>query len=403
MTVLFGHPTGNPNSHNAATAYSEGNLLECFCVPWMPSLRTLNLLSSIRPLRPLAQRLGRRHFPPLSHVPKIQGRVGEGFRLLMRASGSTIGPFSDLGNRWLMRTMARECHRSTVTVVHSYEDCSLWQFIEAKHLGKTCVYDMPIGYYAAWERVRADLSRRYADWLPATRPAPNYHAQPEQKRQEMELADLTLVPSSFVERTIREYYPYKEIVRAPYGVDSEFWTPGPIGKPSGPLRFIFAGQVSLRKGVPLLIEAWSKAALRDAELKLVGSWALSESKRLSFPPGVTWVPPCSARALRDQYRESDVFVLPSFFEGLALVLLEAMSCGLPVIASEASGASEIMRSGCGRLLPTGDLDALIELLKWFDRHRDELPAMSRAARAEAERHSWSNYRALVRSAVTKLV
>ena len=99
------------------------------------------------------------------------------------------------------------------------------------------------------------------------------------------MADLTLVPSRYVEATIREFYPYKDIAVAPYGVNLEFWTPGPINKPTGPLRFIFAGQVSLRKGVPLLIEAWSKAKLRDAELVLVGSWKLADSKRRSLPRG----------------------------------------------------------------------------------------------------------------------
>ena len=52
-----------------------------------------------------------------------------------------------------MRTMARECHRSTVTAVHAYEDCSLWPFIEAKRLGKACVYDLPTCYYPAWEKI----------------------------------------------------------------------------------------------------------------------------------------------------------------------------------------------------------------------------------------------------------
>jgi len=155
MTVLVGHPTGNPISYNAATAYLEAGLLECFCVSWMPSTRTLNMLSSIRPL----QRLGRRQFPPLSRVPKMQGRVREVCRLLIRE----LGLSSDYqGNRWLMRTMARECHRSRVTAVHAYEDCSLWQFMEAKRLGKACVYDMPTCYYPAWEKAQAELRRTYS-------------------------------------------------------------------------------------------------------------------------------------------------------------------------------------------------------------------------------------------------
>jgi starch synthase len=403
MSILFGHPTGNPNSHNAALAYFEAGLLECVCVPWMPSATTMRVLNRAQPLRSQVQRLGRREFPPLVHVPKVQGRVGEFARLLIRASGLSDHRSSDQGNRWLMRTMARECHRPTVTAVHAYEDCSLWQFMEAKRLGKACIYDMPICYYRAWERIQADLGRNYSDWLPGNGRPPTHYLRLEQKRQEMELADLTLVPSSFVECTIREFYPHKEIARAPYGVDSEFWTPGPTNKPSGPLRFIFAGQVSLRKGVPFLIEAWSKAALRDAELELVGSWELAESKRRSLPAGVIWCRPCSREALRDRYRDSHVFVFPSFAEGLALVLLEAMACGLPAIASEASGGPEVIAGGCGMVVPTGDLDVLIERLRWFDRHRDGLPAMSRAARAQAERYSWGNYRSLVRRAVSKLV
>jgi len=98
-----------------------------------------------------------------------------------------------------------------------------------------------------------------------------------------------------------------------------------------------------------------------------------------------------------------VFVFPSFAEGFGLVLLEAMACGLPAIASEATIGPEIITAGSGFTTPTGDLDRLVELLRWFDRHRDELPVMSQQARAQAERWTWGKYRALVKEAVSKLV
>ena len=404
MDIVFGHPTGNPNSYNAALAHVEAGRLECLCVPWMPSTTTIRALNSIKSLRPSAQRLARRHFAPLWHVRKAQGRVGEVCRLLMRASGLRSDQVIDQANRWLMRTMARECHRSTVRAVHAYEDASLWQFIEAKRMGKACIYDMPTCYYAAWEKIHSELRRKYPDWLPDNWSITGHDRRLEQKRQEMLLADLTLVPSRFVEATIREFYPQKEIALAPYGVDAEFWTPGPTNNnPPGPLRFIYAGNVSVRKGVPLLIEAWSKAELRDAELAIVGSWLLADGKKYSLPPGIKWFPPCSWPALRDRYRESHVFVFPSFAEGFALVLLEAMACGLPVIASEASGASEVLTTRCGFVTSPGDLDRLVDLLRWFDRNRDELPAMGREARSLAERCTWSKYRSLVTEAVSKVV
>src|SRR5262249_29371838 len=127
MTVLVGHPAGNPNSHQAALSHFDAGRLEAFCVPWMPSLRMLRLLEQIGPLRPMLRRADRRHFPPLVRAPKIQGRIGELHRLLTRAFGRCDEGLSYEANDWLMRTMVRECRRPAVTAVHSYEDCSLWQ------------------------------------------------------------------------------------------------------------------------------------------------------------------------------------------------------------------------------------------------------------------------------------
>ena len=69
-------------------------------------------------------------------------------------------------------------------------------------------------------------------------------------------------------------------------------------------------------------------------LGVVASCQLAESELASLPRDVTWRPRCSPEALREQYRAANLFVVPSFFEGFGLVLLEAMTCGLPAIASE---------------------------------------------------------------------
>jgi hypothetical protein len=156
MTILFGHPTGSPFAHHAALSHFEAGRLELFCVSWMPSAATLRVLDRINPLQAMTQRLSRRHFPPLVKAPKIQGRAGEFRRLLIRALGSGDDRLSNEANNWLMRTMTRECRRSRVTAVQAYEDCSLGQFVEAKRLGKACIYDMPIGYYHV-EDIRKSL------------------------------------------------------------------------------------------------------------------------------------------------------------------------------------------------------------------------------------------------------
>ena len=403
MTVLFGHPSGNPNSHNAALAHFEAHQLEAFCVPWMPSPLSLQLLESIAPLRPMARRFRRRHFSALAEAPKIQGRVREMRRLITRGFGRGDESLSYEANDWLMRTMRRECRRVRVRAVHAYEDCSLWQFQEAKRLGKACIYDMPIGYYPAWEHTQAELVRQFVEWLPAGGLPSNRFVRPQQKRQEMELADVVLAPSTFVADTVRAFYPNKLLALAPYGVDLDFWRAGARNEGSEVLRFIYAGQISLRKGIPSLLQAWEKAALRSAELQLVGSWYLSVSRRASLPRGVAHVPACSPEALREHYRRADVFVFPSFFEGFGLVLLEAMACGLPAIASTATAGTDVLTEASGRVLPVGNLDILVETLRWFDQNRNRLPAMARAARKQAELCSWERYRSVVREVTAGFV
>jgi glycosyltransferase involved in cell wall biosynthesis len=354
-------------------------------------------------LQPVGRRFDRRYFQPLEHARKVQDRLNELYRILKKELGLNREDISYQANQRLMRIMVRECRRPTVRAVHAYEDCSLWQFQEARRLGKACIYDLPTSYYLAWQRTQIELERKYYDWLPAHGFGPADPGRLEQKHQELELADVILVPSSFVKATVCEFFSSKQIVLAPYGVDAEFWTSGEINESSRPLRFLYAGNLSVRKGVPLLIEAWSKAGLRDAQLELVGSWQLAESRRGSLPPGITWHPACAPRALRDRYRGADVFVFPSFSEGLALVLLEAMACGLPAIASQASGGPEIMGADCGRVFGTGDLDALVELLRWFVQHQDKISSMSRAAKVQAQRCTWKAYRAHLTRAVSKFL
>lgn len=363
----------------------------------MPSASSLSFLNAIPPLRASASRLARRRFGPLAQAPKIQGRWGEFRRLWTRLRSGGDESLAYEANDWLMRTMAGACRRSEVTAVHSFEDCSLWQFEEARRLGKTCIYDMPIGYYPAWEQTQTELAEKYRDWLPPGGLPSSRFVRPEQKRREMELADIVLVPSPFVRDTVNRFV-QKRVVLAPYGIDSDYWNQTSQVH-DGPLVFLCAGQLSIRKGTPLLLEAWRRAGIEDAKLYLVGSWQLSPSKKHELPADCEYVGPVSRDELRSRYQGADVFVLPSFFEGRALVGGEAMACGLPVITTHASGLSDLVDDSCGRCLAPGDLDALVDSLRWFAAHRDQIPAMKAAARMKAERSTWQHYRNCVAEAV----
>jgi glycosyltransferase involved in cell wall biosynthesis len=74
-----------------------------------------------------------------------------------------------------------------------------------------------------------------------------------------------------------------------------------------------------------------------------------------------------------------------------------------VLTTRGRGADGILDEESSRTVPPDDLDALIEALRWFAGNRDRIPAMSRAARANAERWPWQRYRASVAAAVKDLI
>jgi starch synthase len=399
MSILFGHPSGTPFAYHCALAHFEAARLESFCVPWMPSPALLRLLRLIPPTRSAVERLSRRYFPPLAEAPKTPGRLGEMRRLVARSLGYNNGRLAIEANEWLMRTMARHCERPRITAVHAYEDCSLWQFREAKRLGKACIYDMPIGYHAAWESKEKELNRKYADWLPFRKADTGTQVSPGHKREEMELADLVFAPSRFVADTILEFHPDKTIAIAPYGIDDVAERDFSEHEVRESITFLFVGQCSTRKGVPLLIQAWEAARLDQARLELVGTWTMAPERKRRLPPGCFWNGPISRQRLHKCYGNADVFVLPTNFEGRALAACEALGCGLPVLTTQESGVSDLIDETCGRIIPADILEALIEGLRWFSANRHTLQDLRKGALAKAKQSSWQMYRGKVTAAV----
>ncbi|MBF0154302.1 MAG: glycosyltransferase family 4 protein [Magnetococcales bacterium] len=406
MRILFGHPSGNPNAHHAALAHFERDRLLAFCVAWLPTAREMALLARLPGLQKYVRQMQRRRFPPLDQARTIQDPLGEWSRMLRRLLVARLG-FSRVNeavayqaNDWLMATLAHHC--SGADAVHSYEDCALGGFQAARAQGKLCLYDMPIGYYPAWEEMARRLYTDYADWIPAGGMPQNHFVRPDQKRQEMALADAVFTATSFAKRTIQQYAAKKVFV-VPYGVDTQQWQPKVENMQIGrPLRFVYAGHLSIRKGTPLLLQAWERANLADAELVLVGSWAIADAWKKKLPAGVHYLGHLAAEGLRTAFQSADIFVFPSFFEGFGLVVTEAMACGLPALCSDATCGPDILDDTCGRIFPSGDLDGLIAQLTWFAHHREQIAEMGRMARLRAEFYSWEKYRKTLQEAVDRV-
>jgi glycosyltransferase involved in cell wall biosynthesis len=175
------------------------------------------------------------------------------------------------------------------------------------------------------------------------------------------------------------------------GVDVSAFSPRPDGdRGSGPFEVLTVGRVDPVKGQPLLVEAVAELQRRgvDARLTIVGDGAglgdlralaarLGVDGRVHFPGAV------GQDEIRAYYERASAFALPSFAEGLPVVLIEAMACGLPVVASRITGIPELVEEGVSGLLITPARgDELADALASLAADPERCAAMGRAGRAK---------------------
>jgi glycosyltransferase involved in cell wall biosynthesis len=129
-------------------------------------------------------------------------------------------------------------------------------------------------------------------------------------------------------------------------------------------NFLFVGQLEEHKGVLDLLDAWAKWGDReDARLTVVGDGTLrpAVSERIASLDGVTYVGPVFGEELNQYFDEVSCLVMPSrVMENAPMVILQAMSRGLPVLAARSGGIPELVTENkTGWLFEPGDVDGLV--------------------------------------------
>ncbi len=209
------------------------------------------------------------------------------------------------------------------------------------------------------------------------------------------VADVITVPSTVAKRSFVAMGVAEEKVRViPYGVRlDKFMKTG--SAPEDGFEVLFAGQVSLRKGIPYLLEAFARLQCAGKRLTVVGSVMPGMEEVLRGLPtdGVEFTGSLPQEELIARMGRSHVLMLPSVEEGLALVQAQAMACELPVIATEATGAEDLFSDGVeGFILRDRDVDGLAGRLQDLADDRGLRARMGAAAKMRVESvGGWESY------------
>lgn len=201
---------------------------------------------------------------------------------------------------------------------------------------------------------------------------------------------VTAVSDDLAEATGR-HAPEVKFEVIPNGIDTTWWTPGETA--ATPNLIVAAGRLIEMKGFDVLLDAFAAGASEEAELVIAGEGnsrgALeAQAERLGIASRVRFAGRLDKSALRDLFRRAGLFVLPSRREGMPLILLEAMACGLPAVATAVNGVPQVMNGACGEMVapedPVALASAIARRLGDTDRqHREALAARRRAEEFDA--------------------
>jgi glycosyltransferase involved in cell wall biosynthesis len=207
-------------------------------------------------------------------------------------------------------------------------------------------------------------------------------------------ADAVLCASSFTRHSLTTAGSKAPAHVVGYGVDLDLFSARTVAPAAQPLAVGFVGALSQRKGARYLLGALAALPKGSAKLILYTRAAVDrdllrgfESVDIEIKGGLSDV------QLAADLKRCDMVALPSIAEGFGLVILEAMACGVPVLCTTSTGgANFIAHRQNGLLIAPGSVAAIEQELAWALTHRDELFQIGQAARVEAEKHTWAEYR-----------
>jgi len=213
--------------------------------------------------------------------------------------------------------------------------------------------------------------REFFDWLV---PDPGVPAR----------ADAVVVVSEYQAQFLRETVPSERVHVVPLGIDTAYYRPG---KRHASHRILFVGEH--RRDFDALFEV--AACLRDVapELELEVISTAGRVAALSGLPNVTARSGVSDEELVGAYRSADVMLLPLLSATANNALLESMSCGLPVVASDVGGVPEYVDGQCATLVEPGDAKGMVHAVLDIIGDRSRRERMGLASRQRALSFDWA--------------
>jgi glycosyltransferase involved in cell wall biosynthesis len=359
---------------------ARANALAAFYTDLHASHRPLQLLKALWPAnqqpKPLKRLLGRTLPPDLP-------------RQLVRDQPLATLTWARRGARSDALVLERACRErfgGANALYTNFINNDIDAIRQAKDQGLHVVHELIIG--ADVGRIMLEERQRYPGIEPAGESFDVVEAGIDRDQQKWALSDQVLVPSEYCRQSsIALGCDPSKISLVPYGIPEHWFDLQPDPQPG---RILFVGQVGLRKGNHVLAEACRLLKARGVEFECRVAGPPQVDTTLPLFEGPTYLEQVPRSQVREEFRRADLFVLPSLAEGMALVHLEAMACGVPVITTPHCGS--VVRDGVdGFIIPIRNAELLADRMQQLLEDRPLRAQMGASARERARDFTWQRY------------
>ena len=310
------------------------------------------------------------------------------------------------GNRAFADNVLRWYRADAPVALWGYNGSSERTFSHPAARGAPKILDRTVADWRTWNRCYDRIAETHGDWLtPATPRAPQSLIDAEER--EYDAADRIACGSPEVAASLARESKFEGIAAKtrvlPYCFDSAAFDPSTPPVPASdnePLKVLFVGQLSPRKGVQHVLEAAMLLSPTEVLVTLAGPLMIPRKISTKYEDRVSYAGNVARGDIPALMREHHVLVLPSYFEGSAITLLEALASGLAIIQTPQAGLGATQETGI--VIPRPDTALLAEAIVKLSADRARLRTMRLAAQVEARRYSFGNYRAGIASLLSEM-
>ncbi len=271
--------------------------------------------------------------------------------------------------------MAKQITKRNSDIFWGFQGSCFSSLVSAKNNGKTAIVELATAHAKLAKDILGQEQKLCPNWADSIDNLVFPKEYEKRLMEEPHRADYCFAASDFTKQSlIYDGIKEEKIKMLPLCFNHNLidYNPNFLTKQNRKLKVLYCGTITQRKGVKYLLDAFEHLDRSNVELTFIGNVQGSGQEFFKHKNLYNYIPAINQESLFKTYKNYDVLILPTIFEGFGLVILEAMAAGLPVITTRHSFGFELIKDyQNGLLIEIRDSNAIKNAIEYYINLDDE--------------------------------